>query len=99
MAETVKVNGRRLAELRRRRFWSQRELARRAGVNHQTVMRHETENENENETENMKPYMGPRSPARMSTVRKLAEALGVPGTDFAEITGARREPPREKGVS
>ncbi len=50
-----------LRETRLRRFWSQRELAKRAGVAQRTVVEAEMV----------------RQVPRLATMRKLAEALGV----------------------
>ena len=61
-----------LRELRLRRLWSQRELARRAGVAEWTVIAAES---------------GRRVP-RLVTVRKLAEALGVEWAEVDEFRAA-----------
>jgi transcriptional regulator with XRE-family HTH domain len=52
--------------LRQRRGWTQRELAERAGVTQTTIVRLE----------------GGRSEAMISTIRKIAEALGVPPSEI-----------------
>ena len=61
-----------LRELRLRRLWSQRELARRAGVAEWTVIAAES---------------GRRVP-RLLTVRKIAEALGVDWAEVDEFRAA-----------
>ena len=58
-----------LRDLRLRRLWSQRELARRAGVAEGTIIAAEA---------------GRRVP-RLLTMRKIAEALGVDWTEVAEF--------------
>ncbi len=55
-----------LKELRRRKGWSQKDLARRSGVGQDTISGIESG----------------RHEARPSTLRKLAEALGVEVTDL-----------------
>ena len=61
-----------LREHRIRRLWSQRELARRAGVAERTVVNAET---------------GRRLP-RLLTMRRIADALGVDWRDVAEFRAA-----------
>jgi transcriptional regulator with XRE-family HTH domain len=58
----MKINGAKVREARERQFLSQRELASRAGINHNTVWRAEKSGMVE---------VHPR------TIRKLAEALSV----------------------
>ena len=58
-----------LRELRIRRLWSQRELARRAGVAEGTVVSAEAG----------------RRPPRLLTMRRIADALGVDWTEIAEF--------------
>ena len=64
-----------LREVRLRRLWSQRELARRAGVAEQTVVSAET---------------GRRRP-RLVSMRKIAEALGVEWDEVDEFRQAVEE--------
>jgi transcriptional regulator with XRE-family HTH domain len=71
----VASEGMRLLELRRRKLLSQRELAARAGVARATI--------NNIEQGKLRPH--PR------TLRKLAEALGVPPEELAEYL----DPPAE----
>ena len=61
-----------LRELRIDRLWSQRELARRAGVAHGTIVSAET---------------GQRLP-RLLTMRRIADALGVDWRNVAEFREA-----------
>jgi len=61
-----------LRELRIARLWSQRELARRAGVVENTVVYAET---------------GKRLP-RLLTMRRIADALGVDWSEIAEFREA-----------
>jgi transcriptional regulator with XRE-family HTH domain len=62
------TQGERVRLLRRRRGWTQRELAERAGVTHTTIVRLERGGSDPN----------------ISTIRKVAEALGV---SPAEVLG------------
>ena len=64
-----------LRELRLRRLWSQRELARRSGVAEWTIIAAES---------------GRRVP-RLLTVRKIAEALGVDWAEVDEFRAAIEE--------
>jgi len=61
MQQSFKVNGRRLRELRVEKVLSLRTLSERTGVAYDTINKLE---------------LGQR-PARLGTIRKLAEALGV----------------------
>ena len=58
-----------LQELRLRRLWSQRELAKQAGVAEGTIVAAEAG----------------RRPPRLLTMRRIAEALGVDWTEIAEF--------------
>jgi transcriptional regulator with XRE-family HTH domain len=58
-----------LRDWRIRRLWSQRELAQRAGVAEKTILNIET---------------GQHLP-RLLTMRRIADALGVPWEDIAEF--------------
>ncbi len=62
MLADVRIDGEKVREARERRFFSQRELADRAGVNRNTVWRIETSGHTD---------VHPR------TIRRLAEALSV----------------------
>lgn len=61
-----------LRELRLQKLWSQRELARRAGVAEQTVVSIET---------------GQRQP-RLASIRKIADVLGVEWSEVEEFQKA-----------
>ena len=74
----MQVDGARLREARLRRMLTLRELAARTGVGFDTISRIET---------------GRQRP-RISTLRRLAEALGVEAEDLIEW-GSAREPERE----
>ena len=67
-----------LRQLRRLKGWTQRELARQAGVTEQTVVRLESG----------------RGVPRVSTMRAIAEALGVPIRQVDEFREERPAPPR-----
>ena len=74
--------GQRLREERQLRGWSQRDLARETGVNPDTISGIETE----------------QHEPRPSTLRKLAEGLGLEVRDFfAEPALPKAEAPREAG--
>ena len=76
--------GRRLKEERQLKGWSQRDLARETGVNPDTISGIETE----------------QHEPRPSTLRKLAEGLGLEVRDFfAEPALPKVEAPREAGQS
>lgn len=76
--------GQRLREERQLRGWSQRDLARETGVNPDTISGIETE----------------QHEPRPSTLRKLAEGLGLEVRDFfAEPALPKAEAPREAGYS
>ncbi len=62
MLVVVRIDGEKLRVAREQRFLSQRELARKAGLNHNTIWRIETS--------------GPTD-VHPRTIRKLAEALAV----------------------
>ncbi len=62
MLTDVKIDGRKVREARERRFFSQRELAGKAGMNHNTVWRIEG---------------GGSIEVHPRTIRKLAEALSI----------------------
>ncbi len=62
MLTDVKIDGRKVREARERRFLSQRELAGKAGMNHNTVWRIEG---------------GGSIEVHPRTIRKLAEALSI----------------------
>lgn len=62
MLTDVKIDGDKVREARERQFLSQRELAVRAGMNHNTIWRAET---------------GGLIDVHPRTIRKLAEALAV----------------------
>jgi DNA-binding XRE family transcriptional regulator len=66
-----------LRQLRRLKGWTQRELARQAGVTEQTVVRLEA---------------GQGTP-RVSTMRAIADALGVPIRQVDEFREERPRPP------
>jgi HTH-type transcriptional regulator, competence development regulator len=66
---TPRVYGKRLRRLREERFYSRADLAERAGISTTTIQNLET---------------GDHPGAHARTVRKLAEALGVPPNDIAE---------------
>jgi transcriptional regulator with XRE-family HTH domain len=66
---TMKFVGARLRQLREERFVSQRDLAKRAEVSPTTILHLET-------GENRNP--------RLSTVRKIAEALGIDPNELVE---------------
>jgi transcriptional regulator with XRE-family HTH domain len=61
-----------LREARLRRLWSQRELAKRAGVAQRTIVEAELR----------------RQVPKLGTMRKLAEALGVPPGEVDEFRAA-----------
>jgi transcriptional regulator with XRE-family HTH domain len=61
MGESISINGKRLQELRVEQAFSLRALAERSGVTYDTINKLE---------------LG-RRPAHASTIRKLADALGV----------------------
>ena len=65
----MKFVGARLRQLREERFISQRDLAKRAEVSPTTILHLET-------GENLNP--------RLSTVRKIAEALGIDPNELVE---------------
>ncbi len=62
MLNDVKIDGRKVQEAREQKFFSQRELAGKAGVNHNTVWRIEG---------------GGSIEVHPRTIRKLAEALSI----------------------
>lgn len=62
MLTVVKIDGEKVRAVREQRFFSQRELAGKAGINHNTVWRIEGDNSVE---------VHPR------TIRRIAEALSV----------------------
>ena len=64
-----------LREWRTERLWSVRELAARAGVQHKTVIQLE---------------YGRQRPA-YATMRRIAEALGVPATEITEFATTLEE--------
>ena len=64
-----------LRELRLARLWSQRELARRAGVAEGTIINIETG----------------RHPPRLLTMRRIADALGVDWREVDEFRAAAAE--------
>ncbi len=72
-----------LRELRLGRLWSQRELARRAGVAERTIINAET---------------GQRLP-RLLTMRRIAEALGVDWREVAEFRSAVEAAVEEKAAA
>ena len=69
MMPTMKFVGAKLRLLREQRFVSQRDLAKRAEVSPTTILHLET-------GENLNP--------RLSTVRKIAEALGIDPNELVE---------------
>ncbi len=69
MADVMRFVGARLKEAREARFKSQRDLAREAGVSPTTIMHLET---------------GQNPNPRLSTVRKIADALGVDPNELVE---------------
>lgn len=69
MADVMRFVGAKLKEARETRFWSQRDLAREAGVSPTTVMHLET---------------GQNPNPRLSTVRKVADALGIDPNELVE---------------
>ena len=70
-------------ELRLRQLWSQRELARRAGVAEGTIVNIET---------------GQRPP-RLLTMRRIAEALGVDWSGDRRVPASHRGKSRRLGVT
>ena len=72
-----------LREVRLRRFWSQRELAKRAGVAQRTIVEAE---------------LGRQVP-HLATMRKLAEALGVDPIEVDEFRAAVEAAVEEKAAA
>jgi transcriptional regulator with XRE-family HTH domain len=72
MGKSININGRRLRELRIERALSLRALGERSGVAYDTINKLE---------------LG-RRPAHASTIRKLAEALGVEPQELMKKTSA-----------
>ena len=72
-----------LREVRLARLWSQRELARRAGVAEGTVVNIETG----------------KHPPRLLTMRRIADALGVDWRQVDEFRAAVEEAPQEKAAA
>ena len=72
MGKSININGRRLRELRIERALSLRALGERSGIAYDTINKLE---------------LG-RRPAHASTIRKLAEALGVEPKELMKKTSA-----------
>ncbi len=70
--DVVKINGKKLQELRLARFWSRDELAEKAGIHRDHIGRLER---------------GGNHNSRPPTVRKLAEALGVEPQELVDGKG------------
>jgi transcriptional regulator with XRE-family HTH domain len=77
----VRVNGRKLREWRERRLLTLRELAARSGVQFHTIHAIET---------------GKQEP-RVSTLRKLIEALGIPVEEVLALDASQSEASTKTG--